>query len=422
MLDNNKQWNESEKVNPTSMKLNAGVAGSVFVLLVSIVILMSAGCNTMDGKKQAMYDQWQKTSASAKVPLARELFEAGRSQESLKMLEECLQADPDMPEANLLMGKIHLTEGRQKRAESCFAKAVEIAPSLDEGFYWLGVIAQNEEHFDKSLEYHKKALELKPLDIKYILAVSDSYVSSGEMEQALHLLEQKNKSVSKSAELKVAIGDMYQNMGKTVEAVSMYKQALLLKGHDADIITALGYCYISQKNWNMAVKEFEKLIADSQGSDLVSRMELIASCSMNAGEYGKAMDYYDKLSVAKRGDISVWLKMGEAALGANATSRAIACADRVLAMKSGCVEAVLLKGCGQYLAGDYELAVKTLSQAIGDKKTGGFAWMISGRCYQQMGLSNNAEHAYKNAKQLAPDSMLAGVLSSGAGQIDTLNK
>ncbi len=387
----------------------------VLMSLVSLVF-MFAGCETHAQKKQSMHDKWDKTSAGAKVPMARGFYEAGRTRDARKILDECLAADPEMPEANLLMGKLNFTEGLFSQAQECFAVVVRVDEKSDEALYWLGLISGKENNLNESLEYYTQALSLKPVNIKYVLAVADAHVALGDMSAALDMLKQNNRSITRSLEIKVAIADILQQMGKTSKAIGMYKQALLISKNDADVIAALGYCYVAQEQWDQATEMFEKLVDNSKGPQRTEQMELLARCSMNGGQYGKALGYYDQLSVDQRDNSEVWLRMGQAALGANAAKRAIACANKAYSLKPGSTDAVLLKGCGQYLSDDYKGAVSTFLKVVGDKKMGGFAWMMTGRCYQQMNLNDNAQKAYDNARRLDPDSKLVSIVTGGGGE------
>jgi cytochrome c-type biogenesis protein CcmH/NrfG len=42
---------------------------------------------------------------------------------------------------------------------------------------------------------------------------------------------------------------------------------------------------------------------------------------------------------------------------------------------------------------------------------GGFAWLMSGRCYQQLGWKDMADKAYAKASRLNPESRLVSLLA-----------
>ena len=404
-MKNTKKDNYSN--NPSGNKYSTGL---MLLMVFAVFCLVCVGCNeTQAQKTKAFHDQWDIKSAKAQIPLARNHFENGRLAEAKMILDGCFKADLYMPEANLLMGKIMIEEGLTERARNYFSNVIEVDDQCDEAFYWLGVTSQKLDAYADSIDYHKKAMALKPLDIKYIQAVSDALQSEGLFDEALELLKMKEKEVGRSSELKVAIADIYQYQGQTLEAISLYRQVLLLDGEDVEVINALGYCYVSQRNWGKALELFEQLLEGKEGDELVSHLELLGKCSLSNGDYAKALDYYNKLSVHKREDSKLWLNMGYAALGANSGRRALSSADRALTIQPGWNEAIALKGCAYYISGEYQKSVDVFSRILKDKSLGGLAWTMTGRCYEKLEMGVRAEKAFEMAKAIEPGNRFVSI-------------
>ncbi len=104
--------------------------------------------------------------------------------------------------------------------------------------------------------------------------------------------------------------------------------------------------------------------------------------------------------------------MAQAALGAGAAKRASTCAARALSLRPGWADAIAVRGCAQYLNNDYDTAIRTFSRLTANRKIGGFAWLMSGRCYQQLGRKDLADRAYAKASRLNPESRLASLLTN----------
>jgi len=385
----------------------------VRIVTLAVLCAMAAGCHTYEQKREQARLRFEKATAKAKLPLAREFFESDRIEEAHKTARECLDADPDDPQANLLMGQIELSLGRLDAADACFLKAVEIDPKLHQGWSHLGAVAQDRKQAASAFEYHLKALDIQPLNAEYILLVAQGHAAAGRYDQAVALLEEKARYLPGEVRLKVAAADIRHRLGDLPGAMAAYRQALGIDADNMEVMESLGYCYITKELWSEAAEMFETLADRSTEPRKSTYAQILALCTMNAGQYGKAVAYYDKLSVGRREDPALWLQMGRAALGSDAPDRALACAQRALTLRPAWEEAITLKGCAQYLNGDYAESVKTFRSIVGNKELGGFAWLMMGRSYQQLGDANQAQKAYETAAKLNPDSKLVALLRAG---------
>ena len=388
------------------------------MLVACVVTTLFAGCATHEQKKQQAQLRWEKATAEAKVSLAAELFQNGRIAEAEKTLAHCIKVAPELPQAHLLMGRIHFAQARFGYAHKSFKRSVELDKKLDAGWYWLAKIAQRNKDTATAFENYNKAMALRPANVNYIIAVAESYVEQGNHEKALSLLEEKCEILNSEPALKVASGDILSRIGRTREAIDLYNQALLIKGDDSAIVESLGYCYILDKQWSRAAEMFDRLATEeTDSSQKKTYLELLAMCNMNDNEYGRAVTYYDQLSVDRRNDAELWLKMGQAALGASAPNRALACARRALVLRPAWPDAIALSGCAAYINRDYVSAIEAFRKISSDEKNQGLAWLMMGKSYEQLGFTEKARKAYQNARELEPESKLVTLVSKSEKQV-----
>jgi tetratricopeptide (TPR) repeat protein len=386
------------------------------VLLVSILAL-SAGCDSHAQKKQAAQLRWEQVTAKAKMPVARNFLDEGKIADAEKIIIRCLKADPEMPEVHLLMGRVHMAYGRIPQAEKSLTTAVELDSNCHHGWYLLAGIAMRNKQPAQALDYYNRAVLLAPANTDYIISLAEIHAARGDSDSGLALLQEKIELFPHKLPLKVAAANILHRMGNTTQAILMYNQAFLLNSADPEIIESLGYCYITNRQWSHAAKMFEKLIADSDDVQKTDYLQLLAMCSMNAGEYGKATSYYNRLSVEQRDNPELWLQMGQAALGADSPVRALTCANRALMLRPAWEDAIALKGCALYLSGDYSSAVENFKKITSKQNYGGFAWFMLARCYQQFGETAQARKAYEKAFDLNPESKLITLLAKPHRQI-----
>jgi tetratricopeptide (TPR) repeat protein len=269
-------------------------------------------------------------------------------------------------------------------------------------------------------------LVLRPTNIEYILAVAEVYAAGNEHEQAIELLEEKMAAMPEEVSLRVVTADLMSRLGRNGRAIELYRQAMLTAGDDDSIAESLGYCYIFSGKWSEAAEIFNRLVDQCQRDPILRKnskmgaadkqrkklyLQLAALCSMNCAQYERAVNCYSKLSVEERDNAEIWMKMGQAALGAGMTNRALICGQEALVLRPGYADAIALIGCAQYAGGDYAVAAESFRRIAADKKNGGFSWLMRARCYEQLGQTNKAEQAYRKALEINPRSKLGDFLA-----------
>jgi len=346
--------------------------------------------------------------------LAQQQAEAGNYDRAVKAVQECLSTDPNNAAARGLYGKLLLENGRRDEAIGQLSFALELDEKLHESWYWLGVAAEENRDYEKAYTHYEKALSLEPTNVDYILAVADVQAARNNYSEAVKLLTRKMSALPRDVSLKVAAAELMGRMGENERAIELYKKAMLMTGDNGDIAESLGYCYVFSGKWDEAAEIFDSLFKqcrDEQKKKLY--LQVTALCSMNGGQYGRAVSCYSQLSVEERDNAEIWVKMGQAALGAGAPNRAFTCGQKALALQPGYTDAIALVGCAQYAKGDYAAALRSFGRIATDRKNAGFSWLMRARCYEQLGQTNKAERAYKKALQINPSSELGDFLAKG---------
>ncbi len=385
-----------------------------------VVALVAAavctGCQSDVQTKKAAQERWNKTTAQMKLAMAGRQIDAGDYAQAAKMIQQCLSNDPNNPRAHVLYGRLLLADGSCSEAVEQFRLAVKTDKGLYEGWYWLGVAAEETRDYRGAYVYYTQALSLEPTNIDYILAVADALVARNKTTEALELLSQKMAVLPRDVSLKVATADLVLRQGNTERAIKLYEQAAL-SADDSDIAESLGYCYMLAGQWEAAAEVFEKLAAQYKEDSILQKnrkmanpdqqrqrlfLRLLGICTMNSKQYGRAVSCYSQLAVEERKNAELWLQMGQAALGAGATNRAFMCAQKALALRPGYADAIALLGSAQYVNRDYTAAVESFEKITSDKDSAGFSWFMRARCYEQLGEKSQAEEAYKRALDINP--------------------
>jgi len=397
------------------------------VIVTSIVVLCAcAGCQTHAQNKKAAQQRWQKASSQIKLALAQQQYDNGKYEEAEQNIRECIQADPEMPQAHLVLGKVLLAKGRSGKAVEELTVAAELDQKLHEAWYWLGVAAQESRDIERAYSCYNEAMRLAPVNVDYILAVAETCTAQKRYDEATLLLEEKIKLMPRQVSLKVAAADVMCRAERYDEAIELYRRAMLLADEDAEITEALGYCYMFAGRWEQAAQIFSGLAKRTDAESPAAGDEKVIAareqrrklylqtagmCSMQSGRYDQAVECYTKLMVDDRDDARFWVKTGNAALGAGLTQRSLMCGKKAHTLRPGYVDAIALIGSSQYAEGDYEAAAEAFRKITKDKKNTAFAWWMLARCYERLGQTEHADAAYKKAREIDPDSKLGRLLA-----------
>ncbi|MHC5185071.1 MAG: tetratricopeptide repeat protein, partial [Planctomycetota bacterium] len=160
-------------------------------ILLAGLLIAAFGCNeTHAQKKKAMVEQWEQSTAQAQLPLAENMIEQGRIEEAKETLLECIQTNPEIPQAFVLIGRIHAIEGRNDKAREAFETAIDLDSQSDSAWHFLGALAVLEKDYDRALECYRQALDLMPAKADYAISLSEVYVEIDQLEKAEKVIDQ----------------------------------------------------------------------------------------------------------------------------------------------------------------------------------------------------------------------------------------
>lgn len=381
----------------------------VVTLSLVAVLVTLLGCNEAHArKKQEMVQKWDQSTAAAKLPAIESMLEQGQVKKAKKELAKCLQANPELAGAYVLVGRIHFLETRNELARQSFEHAIDLDPELDRAWHFLGSLAVLDKDFSSALDCFGKSLDLMPFKTEYILSLCDVYVETGQFDKAMEIIDQSLDREPQNLDLLLSKAQILQQDQRLDQAIRIYEQAQLMHGDKRQILEPCGYVYISQQQWARAAEKFELLIEQYNETDphYNVTMRSLAQCLLNSNQYGQALFWYDKLSVIYRDDAQIWLDMAQAALGMNDAKRASYCAVNVLKIRPAWSKAYAVLGSARYMQGLYQQSLQALYKITDDEELAAFAWFMSGRCYQQLGQNRQANTAFEKAEQLDPDNEL----------------
>lgn len=385
----------------------------ILALLAGLATILS-GCShkTHAQKKQEMVQHWEQSTSLAKMPAIKNLLDQGKVRAAKKELAKCLAVNPDLAEAYLLTGRVHFLEGNNGKARESFLRAVELDPEIHQAWHFLGSLSLLDKDFFNAAAAFETAFKLVPSNTDYMLSVIDICVETEQYEKAEQRIEQGLSKNPQNLELLLSKALLYQRLDRPEEAIQVYEQAQLMHGDIPQILESVGYAYIAQKEWRRAAEKFSLLL--DQYKDDKDRynvtMRSLATSLFNSGQYGKALFWYDKLSLVYREDADIWLHMAHAALTLNDGKRAAYSAVNALKIRPNWNKAYAILGGANYVQGLYHQSLQAFYEITDDEELGAFAWFMTGRCYQRLGRNRQANVAFERSEELDPDNTMVSVL------------
>ena len=162
------------------------------LLPIVLAAVLLTGCNTYEQKKEAAQVRWEKATAKAKVTVAEEFFQNNRYPEAEKTLADAIKSDPKLASAHLLMGKLQFVQAKIDPAKKFFSASVALDADMHQGWYFKGLIDQQEKNLEDALANYKKAMAIQPDNNKYITAVMQMYDAGEDDKKAIGQLEREN--------------------------------------------------------------------------------------------------------------------------------------------------------------------------------------------------------------------------------------
>jgi len=367
-----------------------------------------AGCSSQAEKKQAMETHWNQSSSVVQLGAIESMIEQGRVSEARKEINKCLQALPDSAQVHYLAGRLHVIDGSFDKARWSFLKAIELEPQMARAWHALGSAALLEQDTGRALDCYVQAFRLDPLTSDYAVSLSEVYLQTGQMEAAQQVLKEALGKQPKDLGLMLALAGLDRQLGQNDEAAVLYEQAMLFHGSKPEILEPFAYFYVSRSDWPRAAGLFGDLIGQypETSERYTSTLRALAMCLFNAGQYAESLKRFDELSVSCRDDADVWLYMARSALGAGDAARTVACAQKALQLKPGLAGAYAALGSAQYMQGYYSDAIASFGHVTEDKDLAAYAWFMTGRSYQRLGQTIDANAAFNRAEALNPEGRL----------------
>jgi serine/threonine protein kinase/tetratricopeptide (TPR) repeat protein len=169
----------------------------------------------------------QPTSEDATRLLGRVLMRQGRIEDGMQQFRKALAVRPNSVSLHSDMGFALYTAQRYPEALAAFEKAVALAPNSAVGLSQAGAASQMLGDTSKALAYYERATAIAPR-AETFSSMGTIYYSLGEYAKAAAAYEGALLIRPLGAVTHRNLGDAYQHLNRTAEAMKAYQQAVKL--------------------------------------------------------------------------------------------------------------------------------------------------------------------------------------------------
>jgi len=250
----------------------------------------------MRGKEDSeLADPKDKIELYNKIKEAEWKFSENKLDEALQKMSEVLEIDPNIMEAQLVMGRLHMKKKETEKAIADFKRALEIDPQFESAIFSLAQAYKELNKWDEAIAGFKRLTQIDPRDSKPFFHLGDIYIKQNDFDQAIiylkkvievqpelnaiahsqlgfcylkkNMLPQAEQEIKKALEINPKIHEAHFNLGlvygrldRYTEAIEAFKEAIRIKPDFADAQFYLGLAYGSLGRYKEEMEAFKSVI------------------------------------------------------------------------------------------------------------------------------------------------------------------
>ncbi len=167
------------------------------------------------------------------------LAEKYNDPEAVASYEDALQIDPNMPEAHLGIARV-LAGANPERSQAALDRALEVNPSLVEGYLLRARQRIDAEQYDEADEETAKALEINPRYAKALSLLAATNYLRGEEDEFEGYVQQVLQTNLGYSEMYYTLAELCVSVRLYRQAVEFAREAIRLNPRDWKALSLLG--------------------------------------------------------------------------------------------------------------------------------------------------------------------------------------
>lgn len=340
---------------------------------------------------------------------AKQFYLAGQFEKADKYINKCIQLNPGVAKSYILKGRIQLETGDLEQALTAFQKAEVVDPKNVDAQYYQGIVYERFAQLDKALTHFTAAAEADPADAQYAIAVAETMMDLGKVDEAEKYLTTRGPSFEHNAGIKQTLGHIAVLRQDYENAVRLFNDARLLAADDATIVEDLVHAQIQTGRYLDADFNIARLLKEKDNTGRRDLLKLRARCLTMLDRPLEAREVLVELTSGDEGqrDADAWIELGQVCYGIKDMNRTRQAWQRIVAIAPHRTEGWTLKALYQRRTGDLEGALKTAERAVERRGNDVDPLVLQGLILSDLGRNSEARACFASALQEEPDNSAA---------------
>jgi len=196
----------------------------------------------------------------------------------------------------------HHQAGRYTEAEAGYQQLVSTQPNNPDAWHLWGVLAAQQQHFDKAVERIQRALALKPDEPVFLGNLGNAYLQQGQLGRAidcyLKVLDHQpentdlRKRLAKTCERQLNLGIEHQKASRLAEAEVCYQDVLRGQPERADAWHLLGVIALARDQFETAEQNIRLAITITPTG--ANYHNSLGAVYQKQRQYAEAIECYQK--------------------------------------------------------------------------------------------------------------------------------
>ncbi|MBT5552086.1 MAG: tetratricopeptide repeat protein [Nitrospina sp.] len=239
------------------------------VIICSLALIFFTSCATTDLLEKP--DE-KKALAQEKFREALQARSLNQQDKAVALLKEAVELDPQDPNSHFYLGQVYFEKGKLERAEQEYLKSLKINNNLKDSYQQLGLVYMQQNKLEKAIRYFRENLArpgtLEPQRIYNFIALC--FYTLGKKNEA-EIEWNKALEIKDNAGIRLNLALAYINQERFDTAIASLRKALILRPRFSQAHFELGQLYLREKNKDLALEHFQKVILYSPRGELAKK-------------------------------------------------------------------------------------------------------------------------------------------------------